>query len=101
MEQLTITNIVLALCGLLLHIGAVYKSAQRKEGFLPAIFFEKNWVSLIMSIVAAVASILMSEEIIELLGFPVGKEAMFFKVHAFISGYMGSSVLSRVFKIFK
>ena len=111
MTHLTITNIVLALSGMLLHI--LIKIQKNKatckakgEVFSLKLYFKDNLIGITISCLSVVALLFMFEDILSLFGIDIGNEALHAKLinlyglFSFVIGYFNYSLIRTIVKIF-
>ena len=97
MEQLTITNILLMVLGLLIN-ALTYLKKLKKEGkklHLDAVLV----LSSLIGVGAAFAGLIMAPDILSGLGATVSPDATLYMVHAFICGLLPNVIIDKVKKL--
>lgn len=100
MEQLTITNIALLLCGIALKfLFTLLGIKKEKKHFSLGFFIKDNWIVIAITIIGGFASLLMADDLVTYLGVYSTTGAPFFKIHAFLSGFLPMVILSKIQKL--
>jgi hypothetical protein len=102
MEHLTGTNILLLFCGIIIHfLYAVKKQQRLGKQFLIGFFLKDNRVEIALTLIAGFASLIMSDDIIKLLGIQAEDGSPFYSAHAFISGIAPLLIIRKIMKLAK
>lgn len=97
MEHLTSFNIMLAVAGIVLHVLMKIQPHLRKKTFNWSMFVKDNLLTVIMSIIATFVLIVLSEDVLKLLGIEYTEGTI--SLMAFTAGYLNQSLLRNVMKI--
>lgn len=102
MQHLTTTNILLLFLGLLMNLlYAVQKQKKLKQQFLFGFYLKDNWITMVLNIIAAFASLIMVDDLANILHIQTDSGSSFYTIHAFISGVLPMVIIEKVIKIFK
>jgi len=102
MQHLTLVNIVLLFCGILINfLTAVSKTKKQGKPFLLGFFFKDNAIEIITTLVAAFASLIMADDLLKLFHVSADDGSPFYSIHAFVSGIMPMFFISKIMKLYK
>ncbi|MGQ0829878.1 MAG: hypothetical protein ACT4ON_15945 [Bacteroidota bacterium] len=102
MEHLTLSNILLLFCGITIKfLYAVKKQQRQGKPFLIGFFLKDNLIEIALTLVAGFASLIMSDDMIKLLGVQAADGSPFYSAHAFISGIAPLFVIGKIMKLVK
>ena len=104
MENLTLTNIALALLGMTIHI--LMKISERKNKTKKASLIEflaekMNWVRITLALLSTFAILLMAHDLGNIIGVTLDDGTVAMSVVSFLAGYSNHSLIRNVLKIFK
>jgi hypothetical protein len=103
MNQLTPINLILFACGISLHF-LIWLMDEKKDnkpvGFL--IFLSNNWIKIAINLIAGIALLLMSEDMVKMLGlFHSSSSVPFYQFNSFMCGFMPYLLLMYIQKFVK
>ena len=102
MQHLTPTNILLLFLGLLMNLlYAIQKQKKQNKQFLLGFYLKDNWITMLLNIVAAFASLIMVDDLAKLLHIQMDGGSPFYTIHALVSGIIPLVVIEKVIKLFK
>jgi hypothetical protein len=102
MKNLTLINVILLFNGLLIHfIYALLKQKQLDTKFSAGFYIKDNWLQALATIVCAISSLIMADDIAKLLQIQTPDGSAFYSVHAFISGLLPMFFINKIVKLFK
>jgi hypothetical protein len=104
MENLTPEYLLLALLGMIIHILMKVSDRRNKKDeklSLKGFFSDSmNWIRMMLSILSAVALIMMSDDISSALGITLTDGSSAKTLFAFTAGYLNHSLIGNLLKIF-
>lgn len=102
MKNITIINVILLFNGLIIHlIYAMIKKKQQDIKFSTGFYIKDNWMQAVASILCAVSSLIMANDIAQLLHIQTPDGSPYYAVHSFISGLVPMFFINKIFKLFK
>jgi len=102
MEHLTLNNILLLFCGIIIKfLYALEKQRKQNKQFFIGFFFKDNAIEFGLTLVAGFASLIMSDDMIKLLRVQASDGSPFYSAHAFISGIAPMFIISKIIKLVK
>ncbi len=70
-----------------------------KIPFSLGFFIKDNWIVIFITIIGGFSSLLMAEDLVQYLGVQSPSGAAFYKIHAFLSGFLPIVILSKIQKL--
>ncbi len=104
MENLTFTNVLLALLGVTIYLLMKFKNRSNKERFSFKYWLRDNWIDVSLAVTSTVALILFADEIANYYDFKMdvdGKQSPLIKAACFFCGYLNQSIFKNLSKFFK
>lgn len=102
MEQLTLFNVLLLFCGLLLNATfALQKAKKDDKTFSFGFYIKDNALIIAGTVVAGFACLVLGKPLISLCGVSVPDGSPFFCVHAFISGIIPMYFIEKLKKLYQ
>lgn len=101
MNHLTLVNVVLAICGLVIHELFRVKNRHNKEKFSFSYWIKNNVISVVLSLISTLAILLMLEDVTKFLGIVAEDGSMFERMAAFLAGYSNQSLIKNIVSFFK
>ena len=102
MKNLTLINVILLFNGLLIHfIYAILKQKKQDIKFSLGFYIKDNWLQAIATIVCAASSLIMADDIAQLMHIQTADGSPFYSAHAFISGLIPMFFINKIVKLFK
>ena len=101
MTHLTLVNVVLAICGLVIHELFRVKNRHNKEKFSFSYWIKINVISVVLSLISTLAILLMLEDVTKFLGIVAEDGNMFERMAAFLAGYSNQSLIKNIVSFFK
>ncbi|MDO9186929.1 MAG: hypothetical protein Q7W13_13025 [Bacteroidia bacterium] len=102
MKHLTLLNFFLCFNGLVLHfIYSVIKQKKQDLKFSMGFYIQDNILQSIATIIAAISSLLMADDIARILHIITVDGSPFYSVHSFISGLIPMFFINKIMKLFK
>jgi H+/gluconate symporter-like permease len=101
MEQLTLINVIIMILGVTLNILFKLRRVLDKgtpDKFSLKFWIKDNWIVLSITVIGAITSLLMADDLIKMLGVTAEDGAPFFKIHAFLSGFVPHVMIDRMKK---
>lgn len=100
MEHLTLTNILLLFCGFLIKfLYAIQKQKKLNLPFQHGYFFKDNLVSILLTLVAGFASLLMADDLVKLMHMQADDSSPFYTIHALLSGIVPLFFIEKILKL--
>ncbi|GEM_PF-4180235 len=102
MKHLTLLNFLLCFNGLVIHfIYSVIKQKKQDLKFSMGFYIQDNALQSIVTIIAAISSLIMADDIARIMRIVTIDGAPFYSIHSFISGLLPMFFINKVMKIFK
>lgn len=102
MKHLTIINFLLCFNGLVIHfIYSIIKQKKQNLKFSLGFYIQDNALQSVVTTVAAISSLIMSDDIARVMQIVTIDGAPFYSLHSFISGLLPMFFINKVMKIFK
>lgn len=102
MNHITILNVLLLFNGLVIHFFySVLKQKKKDKKFSMGFYIQDNALQTIVTIIAAISSLLMADDIAGLMHIQTVDGSPFYAAHAFISGLLPMFFIDRIMKIIK
>lgn len=102
MEHVTISVVCAALIGFLMHfflIAAKLQKKKRLHEFSITKWWQENWASAGLAMLAGIASIMFAPTLTGALNVDVADGSLFYEAHAFLSGFLPYAGFEKVFKV--
>lgn len=104
MENLTLEYILLAVMGMFIHI--LMHILQRKNKFTTVSikFFlvdKMNWIRMLLCLTSTFTLLIMADDVSKYLGVTISDGSSAKSLFAFLSGYLNSSLIKNILKVFK
>lgn len=93
MENLTITNILLCICGMAIHTFMKWGKLKRQNRrFSASIWIRENWFNVAATVLSCLAMLIMLDDICNFLNIK-REGTTFTEITAFLIGYVNQSIL--------
>lgn len=100
MNHITLFNIVLLLCGFVIHfLYALLKITKMKLPFQVGFYFKDNWIEMLLTIVCGFTLLLIQDDVIKLLHIQADDSSSLPTVYVLLCGIFPMFIFQKLFKL--